>query len=410
MNIKVHLRASLTIIIGVIFPLTSMHVLAQSPPERKPERIFPLQGFPQQKQEKEVVEKSPEEILYQKKKEEANKSIVTVISGGISGTYIRFATDLANVLDDKKDSSLRILPIAGKGGGQNVLDILFVRGIDMGITQQDHLTFFKQQDPVLHANINKHVHYITKLYNAEYHVVARKDIKSLKDLDGKTVNMWKPNSATDIAGRTIFKILGINVKRANYDTQTGLQKVKNGEIAATTLLAGAPISGFKNIPASDELHLVPLSYSGELYNKELYEGRLLDVYLPARLKSEDYPGLLQSGQTINTVASGAILAVYNWPRNTARYRKTARFVRKFFSRIEEFKKDPRHPKWREVNLAAKVPGWTRFAAAEEELLKLGLLSKNEHKTRSASQYKHEELFRKFESYTADMRDKEQKQP
>ena len=37
----------------------------------------------------------------------------------------------------------------GRGGGQNVIDILFLKGIDMGLTQQDHLSFFKNLDPKL---------------------------------------------------------------------------------------------------------------------------------------------------------------------------------------------------------------------------------------------------------------------
>ena len=39
----------------------------------------------------------------------------------------------------------------------------------------------------------------------------------------------------------------------------------------------------------------------------------------------------------------------------------------FFPRLAEFQKAPRHPKWREANLAATLPGWTRFAGAEEWL-------------------------------------------
>jgi uncharacterized protein len=30
-------------------------------------------------------------------------------------------------------------------------------------------------------------------------------------------------------------------------------------------------------------------------------------------------------------------------------------------------KPPRHPKWREVNIAATLPGWTRFVAAQQWL-------------------------------------------
>ena len=50
-----------------------------------------------------------------------------------------------------------------------------------------------------------------------------------------------------------------------------------------------------------------------------------------------------------------------------RHRRIAQFVEAFFSNFNEFQKPPRHPKWREVNLAAQVPGWKRFDAAEEWL-------------------------------------------
>jgi uncharacterized protein len=44
-------------------------------------------------------------------------------------------------------------------------------------------------------------------------------------------------------------------------------------------------------------------------------------------------------------------------------------VQRFFPKLAEFQKSPRHPKWRETNLAGTLPGWTRFAAAEEWLLR-----------------------------------------
>lgn len=303
---------------------------------------------------------------WEKAKRDRNRSSVTVISGGIRGTYIRFATDLANVLDDLKGNEMRVLPIAGRGGGQNVLDVLFLKGIDMGITQQDHLTFFKQKDPVLFGNIEKRIRYITKLYNAEFTMVARKEIKSFEDLKGKTVNLWRPWSATDIGGQTILKLLGLDkdVKIVHIDTGSGLEKVKSGEIAGTVLLAGAPIGGFKDLQASDGLHFVPLD-AQSLPNRDF--SKLLEVYLPTQLKHEDYPGMIPAGQSVPTVASGAVLAVYNWPEKTERYRKVAGFVKRFFDNFEKFRQEPRHPKWKEINLAAKIPGWTRFKAAEEWL-------------------------------------------
>ena len=43
----------------------------------------------------------------------------------------------------------------------------------------------------------------------------------------------------------------------------------------------------------------------------------------------------------------------------------ARFVDALFSRIDEFAKPPRHPKWKEASISAVIPGWQRFKAAQD---------------------------------------------
>jgi TRAP transporter TAXI family solute receptor len=196
---------------------------------------------------------------YEKQRWERNRSTVSIIGGGINGTYIRYATDIANELDDLKGNDMRVLPLIGRGGGQNVIDILFLKGIDMGLTQQDHLTFFKNLDPILYGNIDNRVRYITKLYNSEYHLIARNDkIKTFEDLRSKTVNFWRPWSATDIGSQTIFRLIGVDVTPIYIDTAKALEKVKSGEIAATVLLAGAPVPGYAKLPKDSGLHIVPL--------------------------------------------------------------------------------------------------------------------------------------------------------
>jgi hypothetical protein len=70
---------------------------------------------------------------------------------------------------------------------------------------------------------------------------------------------------------------------------------------------------------------------------------------------------------IPTVAVGDVMAVFGWQPHTERYTKVARFVDAFFSRFDQFQQPPRHPKWREVNLTAEVPGWTRFQPAQDWL-------------------------------------------
>ena len=304
--------------------------------------------------------------LYQQRKQIHNRNTVTVMAAGRTGTYAAIVQDLQSVLDEPdKRNGLRVLPILGLGGGSNVLDILFLEGVEMGITQQEHLAFFQKRDPELHARIYDRIHYITKLYNAEYHLLARKDIKSFKDLRGKSVSFYKEMSATDIAGKTIFDILGIEVE-VSYDTlEESIAKLRSGEIAATTRLAGAPVPGFTSLlKPGDDFHFVPLNPA--TLEPGQYE-ELLEVFLPSQLSNDPYPDLVAEAQPVQTVASGAVLAVYNWDPDSERYDKVARFVRKFFDNFDTFLEAPYHPKWKEVNLAAEIPGWTRFRAAQEWL-------------------------------------------
>jgi hypothetical protein len=95
--------------------------------------------------------------------------------------------------------------------------------------------------------------------------------------------------------------------------------------------------------------------------------KLLKVFLPASLPQEPYPVLIPKGETVPTIASGAVLAVYNWPENSDRYRRVANFVKVFFDKFDKFLDPSRHPKWKEINLAGTVPQWRRFKAAQDWL-------------------------------------------
>ena len=290
--------------------------------------------------------------------ERANQNTVTIVSGTPAGTYLTVAYDMASVLDSGDD--LRVLAIAGKGSLQNVRDILHLRGVDMGIVQSDTLTLLKQTRE-LGANIEQRLVYVTKLYNEEMHIVAGPGINSLKDLDGKKVNFSDAGSGTELSTKIVFEILGINAEKVNMGQADALVKVKSGEIAATIFIAGKPASALARLPKDPDLKILPMPYTEALENAS---------YLPANLTSADYPSLIPEGQSVDTIAVGAVLAVYNWPRNTDRYRRVDNFINALFDKFAEFQKPPRHPKWKEVNLAANLKGWNRFPAAQDWLEKI----------------------------------------
>jgi TRAP transporter TAXI family solute receptor len=284
-----------------------------------------------------------------------NSNTVSIVSGNLNGTYLTIAYDLSAVLDD--GDNLRILPIIGKGGGQNIRDVRFLKGVDIGITQSNLLSVFRRTNEI--GAIDDKIYYIARLFNEELHLVVRTDsgITSIEQLAGKKVNFSDVGSGTQLSSRDIFSRLGIKITEENMGQKDAFEALKSGAIAASILIAGKPTGSTATLKASDGFRILPVPFSKALQ----------DDYLPTTFTHDDYPNLIEQGSSIDSIAVGAVLIAYNWAPKTDRYRRIAKFIDAFFPRIAEFQKAPRHPKWREVNLAATVPGVKRFPAAEEWL-------------------------------------------
>jgi TRAP transporter TAXI family solute receptor len=294
----------------------------------------------------------------------ANAGTVGIVAGGVDGTYIRIASDLGAVLDD--GDRLRVIAVVGKGSLQNIADILYLRGIDIGIVQSDVLAYAKRNQ--LYPNIDQSVQYISKLYDEEVHILARPDIAKLQDLAGKPVNVDVRGSGTAMTASVLFDSLQIPVRMVNDDQATALDKLKRGEIAALIYVSGKPARLFSGLAGDADLHFLPVPITAPL----------LETYLPAQFTHADYPQLVPDGAPVETIAVGSVMATFAWPPTQERYRKVARFVDAFFSKFQLFMQPPRHPKWKDVNLATEVPGWTRFAPAQDWLRRQVAATSAEH--------------------------------
>ena len=91
------------------------------------------------------------------------------------------------------------------------------------------------------------------------------------------------------------------------------------------------------------------------------------AYAPARLTAVDYPGLVPSAKSVDTIAVGSVLAVAELRQLPERYKSVANFVDVFFTGFQSLQTPGHHPKWQDVNLAAEFPGWRRFGPAEQWL-------------------------------------------
>jgi TRAP-type uncharacterized transport system substrate-binding protein len=218
-----------------------------------------------------------------------NNWTVGVAGGQLSGTYMTFANELAEVLDD--GDNLRVIPIVTYGAASNLDDLLYLRNIDVAVTQADVFEYFRTQRKI--SNLEYRVNYIVRLPVSEMHVLARTDIKSIEDLRGKKVSFGPAGSASSLTGTIVFQRLGVQVEQVLYDNPTALQKLKTGELAALVRVIGKPIDFFAKIPTNSGLHFMPIPFSKAF----------ADYYTVGELTSKEYPALIPAGESVDTIAA-----------------------------------------------------------------------------------------------------------
>ena len=296
-------------------------------------------------------ERPPANAIRESYRAKLNDNTVTIMAGSAHATDLAIVQDIAAALDDGE--ALRVVPMVGKGPAQNLKDVMFMRGVDMGITQANVLKHFSRTGE-LGPNISSQVAYIAKLFNEEMHVLARAEVSDISALEGKTVNIGVEGSGAEITARLVFEALGITVREVHLNEADAVAKLKAGDIDATVVVAGKPAPTLAHLDRGSGLKLLGVPY---------IKGLEADYY-PAVLGHSDYPALIEDGARVDTVAVCAVLVSFNWSNANARYRKIDRFVDRFFSNFDAFLAPPRHPKWRQVNFAATLEGWQRSPAAQ----------------------------------------------
>lgn len=280
-----------------------------------------------------------------------NENAVTIMAGTPNGTDLGIAYDIAQVVDD--GNNLRVLPIVGNGAAQSVKDVMFLKGVDMGITQANILKYFAHTGE-LGPNFIDRIVYVAKLFTEEVHIIARSDVTDINQLKGQIVNLGAQGSGTDITGRLILDALGIKVQERHLSDTDAIEQLKAGQIKAAIFMAAKPTPALAYLRGADGLKVLPIPYTKALE----------DAYYPAVLTHDDYPEVIGAGESVDTVSVCTVLVTFNWSGDSIRYRRVAKFINAFFSKFDAFLQSPRHPKWREVNFAATLEGWHRSPASQ----------------------------------------------
>jgi len=283
-------------------------------------------------------------------REQVNGNTIGVLGGIMNGTFMRFVDDIARVVDD--GDNLRILPMVGKGGAQNLRDLLYLKGVDLAIISAQSLLEYKNKKG--YQNLTERICYVALLHREELHVISDK-VESIQELSGRIIGF--DGTGSKLAAQSLFASQGIKPKEmVPFNMLDAADKMKRGEIDALVRIGGKPISGADKMYAMNNgLKLLEIHFTDAM----------VENFLPTFFTREDYPGLFGLEGRLDTVAVGVVLIAYNWRAGSERGRRVEQFTKAFFGKFPDVvASKSSHPKWRDVDLNAQIAGWKRCAAAQ----------------------------------------------
>lgn len=280
-----------------------------------------------------------------------------IMTGGPKGTYIQFGRDIRNLtLNCQHDLNV----LESEGSLANIYAVHEKPFTPLGIVQSDVLEYmlsFVKGDRDIEGIVAR-TGVVFPLYNEEVHVLARDEIESLEDLNGRRVGVGSAGSGTNLTATTVLGIAQISVSEQMLGEAEALRAMRSNNLDAFFYVAGAPASFFlQEVTPEDGFRLVSITTPS-----------LLDYYKKINIPRETYPWLKQD---VETIAVKAVLMSYDFDSSASSYQRqscaTVSEITYLIARNLERLKSQGHKKWSNVRLDDLPQGWKQTRCVKRGL-------------------------------------------
>ena len=278
----------------------------------------------------------------------------TVLADPGDARASRMAKDFAAVMSA---SGAPGRAIVGSTSPNGIGKVLKTDMADFAIVSLDSLVSSAKGDP----EWMKRSPFVARLAPETLAVIAPREVKSVNDLQGKTISFGDVDSATSTSGRMLFSRLGVTANQTNAPLPEALNQLAAGKVDAVVLLGAEQSAALADFGADGRFHIVAIPWSPTLE----------PVYAPAHVAAADRPNLVSPAEPVDTVGEPIALIALDAGPGSPRADAVGRVARLFFDNYDGLLGDDRDPHWREVNLAADpswpTAPWPRLGAAQSWL-------------------------------------------
>ena len=267
-------------------------------------------------------------------------------TGGTSGTYYAFGGVLAQYMTDNTDYRVTaVSTAASKANIQSIGD----GDYQIGFTQSDVMNYawdgsrsFETDGPCRDFRV------LGALYAETVQLITMKeDIKSVSDLKGKSVSIGAPGSGVYFNAMDVLEGAGLTVDDIKPQYQSfddSKEALKDGQIDAAFIVAGAPTSAITELATTNGVFLIPIE--GELRDNIM---KSCPYYAPLEIPANTYP---KQNSPIETITIKATLIVDTDIDEDTVYALTAAI----FDHVEEIAKE--NAKGEELSIENATSGIT----------------------------------------------------
>jgi TRAP-type uncharacterized transport system substrate-binding protein len=261
-----------------------------------------------------------------------------IAAGDAGGIGLRMVADLAQHVGDGTD--LRVRPIVTAGETENLQDLLAGHSVDLAIVHADAV-----------ASLPAHrLVYLLELHLVPIWVLVRGDIARLSDLDGRVVASGPGGAAARQTAPLLLARLGVTADLHTRAAEPPCEALRDGRAEAAIVVAAPFPEACLRLLRGSDVQLLPLPL-----------GDLADLYAPVAVDELAAPGLVAQGQVIETLGVPALLVADAATSDAQRARRIERLIERLPERFDRLAAASRP--WRDVQPAARVPGWHRHAHA-----------------------------------------------
>ena len=288
----------------------------------------------------------------------AGRELFTLLGSTLLGTYTQIVDDISRVLNEHYPSGPRTVTALAGGGLQAVHDLVRQDVFSGAVLSSVVLDVIRQAGWL--PELTDQLSYVSQLYHEEVHIVSSQLYQDIPSLNGKPVNVGPPGGGTDVIARRMFDLLGIRPLYDNRATLAALRDVPSGTVAAIVYIAGKPVPLFRDFGSVGNLRFMPIRVPVDR------RGALVQQFRSAVLLPGDYPNFVPTGTQVETLSSPVFLIIRNGQYSEIRQQALAALQTEVVNSIVTLQNGAAqgvyHPKWREVSVLERLPGFRRTPA------------------------------------------------